>query len=261
MLSDSDLGAAAAALAAAEVERAPIAPLSQTYDGLDVESAYRIAQLNVDRRLGEGETLKGHKIGLTAKAMQQMLGVDEPDYGHLLSDMFVDEEDDVAIASLCAPRVEIEVAFVLARPLEGPGINAADVIAATDFVLPSIEIIDSRIANWEITLPDTVADNASAARVVLGGKPTRLTDLDLRTCGALLSVNAEVVETGTTAAVLGNPVTAVAWLANRLAHYGVALDAGSVIMPGACTKAVTIERPCHVTAHFEGIGGVGVSFV
>lgn len=260
-MTDEERGEAAALLARAEADRVPIAPLSETYPGLNEVDAYSIASLNVQRRLATGARLKGHKIGLTALVMQQMLGVDQPDYGHLLDDMFVDEESDLSLGEFCAPRVEIEVAFVLKDDLSGPGVNAADVIAATDFVLPAIEVIDSRIADWKITFEDTVADNASGARVVLGGRPVRLDHLDLRTAGAFLSVNGEVVQSGTTAAVLGNPITAVAWLANRLGAVGESMGRGAVVMPGACTAAVAIDEPSHVTAHFEGLGGVGISFV
>jgi 2-keto-4-pentenoate hydratase len=192
--------------------------------------------------------------------MQQMMGVDEPDYGHLLDDMFVLEGSAIPAADFCDPRVEVEVAFVLGKGLTGPGVSAADVLRATDFVLPAIEVIDSRIRDWKIGLADTIADNASSARVVLGGHPTSLNDVDPRTIGAVLRKNGEVVETGAAGAVLGNPVTAVAWLANKVHSFGVTLEPGHVIMPGSCTRAVDVNAGDVIRADFDYLGYVSVVF-
>jgi 2-keto-4-pentenoate hydratase len=189
-----------------------------------------------------------------------MMGVDEPDYGHLLDTMFVFEDSEVPTAELCYPRVEVEVAFVLKAPLSGPNCNAAHVLRATDFVVPSIEIIDSRILDWKITLPDTIADNASSARVVLGGSPRSLLDVDVRTVGASLTKNGMIVESGVAGAVLGNPVTAVAWLANKVHAFGVTLEPGHVILPGSCTRAVDVGPGDVVRADFAGLGHVAVTF-
>jgi 2-keto-4-pentenoate hydratase len=222
--------------------------------------AYEIQLLNIRRRVNAGATVRGHKVGLSARAMQQMMGVDEPDYGHLLDDMFVFESDAVETTRLCRPRVEVEVAFVLGAPLAGPGCTVADVLAATAFVVPAIEIIDSRIRDWKISLPDTVADNASSGRVVLGGRRTSVADLDLRTIGAVLRRNSEIVETGAAGAVLGNPATAVAWLANKVHTFGVVLDVGPVVMPGSCTRAVDVSPDDVIRADFDQLGHVTVSF-
>ena len=260
MLTAEQRQAAADALRAAEDDRVPIAALTETYAEIDVVDAYEIQLLNVRRRLDEGALIRGHKVGLSAKAMQQMLGVHEPDYGHLLDVMFVDESATVPADRFCQPRAEIEVAFVLGQPLRGPGVTAADVLRATDYVLPSIEIVDSRLAEWKIRIADTIADNASSAAVVLGGRPTRLTDVDPALIGANLRRNGEIVETGCSGAVLGNPVIAVAWLANKVARFGVTLEPGHVIMPGSCTRMVPVVAGDHIRASFDGLGDVAVSF-
>jgi 2-keto-4-pentenoate hydratase len=257
---DADLDAAAAALWAAQEERRPIDPLTHTYPGIDVEDAYSIQLRNISRRLDCGDRVKGHKVGLSAKAMQQMLGVDEPDYGHLLESMFLFEADIVPVNRFLQPRVEIEVAFVLGRPLVGPGVTVADVVRATEFVLPSIEIVDSRVVDWRIKLPDTIADNASSGAVVLGGNPTRLVDLDVRLIGATLRRNGELRETGASGAVLGNPAVAVAWLANKVAAFGVGLEPGHVIMPGSCTRMIPVGPGEQVWAEFDRLGHVTVCF-
>ena len=200
-------------------------------------------------------------MGLSAKAMQEMLGVHEPDYGHLLDDMFCYEHDTIAMARFCQPRAEIEVAFVLGRPLEGPGVTVADVVRATDHVLPSIEIVDSRVRDWKIKIQDTIADNASSAALVLGARPTALDAVDPALIGAILRKNGEIVETGCSGAVLGNPVIAVAWLANKVARFGVTLEPGHVIMPGSCTRMVPVSAGDVVRADFDDLGHVSVRFV
>jgi 2-keto-4-pentenoate hydratase len=252
--------AAAGALASAERDRFPIRPLSQTWPAIDVVDAYEIQLVQIRNKLAAGRSIRGHKVGLSARAMQQMMGVNEPDYGHLLDDMFVFEGGTIPAADFCYPRVEVEVAFVLGRRLAGPGVSAADVLQATDFVLPAIEVIDSRIVDWKIGLTDTIADNASSARVVLGGKPTSLNDVDPRTIGAVLRKNGEVVDTGASGAVLGNPVTAVAWLANKVHMFGVTLEPGHVIMPGSCTRAMDVTAGDVVRADLDQLGYVSVVF-
>jgi 2-keto-4-pentenoate hydratase len=260
MLSDEERRGAADALAIAEADRAPIGRLTDKWPDMNVVDAYEIQLLNIAKKLDAGAVVRGHKVGLSSRAMQQMMGVDEPDYGHLLDTMFVFEDDDVPAADLCYPRVEVEVAFVLKERLEGPSCNVADVLRATDFVLPSIEIIDSRILDWQIKLPDTIADNASSARVVLGGNPRSLRDLDVRMIGAVLSRNGSIVETGVSGAVLGNPATAVAWLANKVHAFGVSLEPGNVIMPGSCTRAIDVKAGDEVRVEFAELGHVSVRF-
>jgi 2-keto-4-pentenoate hydratase len=260
MMTVAELDAAAEELAAAERECAPVQPLTERLPAMDTVDAYEIQRRNIARRLAAGATIRGHKVGLTSLAMQQMLGVDEPDYGHLLDDMFVFEGTSIEAGRLCAPRVEPEVAFVLDQPLSGPGCSVADVLRATRFLLPAIEVIDSRIADWRIKLADTVADNASSARVVLGGSAVRPRDCDPRTLGVVLRRNGEIVETGASGAVLGNPAASVAWLANKLHEFGVSLEAGHVVMPGACTRAVDVCAGDAVRADFDVLGHVSVRF-
>ncbi len=261
MIPDADRRAVAAALAAAERDRAPIDPVARRWPGLDAVDAYEIQLINVRERLAAGGVVRGHKVGLTSRAMQQMLGVGEPDYGHLFADMFVPDAGTVAAAGFCYPRVEIEVAFVLRDTLKGPGVTVAEVLRATAFIQPAIEIIDSRVRDWQITLPDTIADNASSARVVLGGNATRPDRVDLRLLGCILRRNGEIAETGASGAVLGNPAAAVAWLAGKLSQFGMTLDAGHVVMPGACTRAVEVCAGDVIRGEFDELGSVSVGFV
>jgi 2-keto-4-pentenoate hydratase len=259
-MTDEERQQSADALWEAEVEGTPIGPLTVDHPQMDVDDAYRIQLLNVERRRSHGRQVRGHKVGLSSKAMQEMMGVGEPDYGHLLDDMFVFEDEQLDLSGLCQPRVEVEVAFVLGSELPAPGCNVADVLRATQYVLPAIEIIDSRILDWKITLCDTIADNASSCRVVLGGRAVRIDDVDLRTVGATLSRNGVDIASGTSAAVLGNPVTAVAWLANKVQAFGVSLQAGHVILPGSCTKAFDVAAGDVVRAEFDVLGGVSIGF-
>jgi 2-keto-4-pentenoate hydratase len=261
VIPEADLRAAAAALAAAERDRAPIDPLTRKWPGLDVADAYEIQLINARERLAAGAVIRGHKVGLTSRAMQQMLGVDEPDYGHLFADMFVPEGSALAAADFCYPRAEIEVAFVLDGTLKGPGVSVADVLRATAFVRPAIEIIDSRVRDWQIRLPDTIADNASSARVVLGGNATHPDRVDLRLLGCILRRNGEIAETGASGAALGNPAAAVAWLADKLGQFGMTLDAGHVVMPGACTRAIEVRAGDIIRGEFDELGSVSVDFV
>lgn len=250
----------ALALHEADVAGKPIAPLASRWPEIGMVDAYEIQRRNIERRTEAGAMIRGHKVGLSSRAMQEMMGVHEPDYGHLLDDMFVFENHAVAMDELIQPRVEIEVAFVLGSALPTRGCNVADVLRATEFVLPAIEIIDSRIAEWKIGIVDTIADNASSARVVLGGNPVRLEDIDVRALGATLAVNGEIVETGTAGAVLGNPVTSVAWLAQTIGSFDVRLEAGHVVLPGSCTRAVPVRAGDTVRADFDRLGHVDVSF-
>ena len=251
--------AVADALHDAERHGRPIPPVTEMWPGLDADDAYAIQRANVERRVNAGAVVRGHKVGLTARAMQEMLGVSQPDYGHLLDDMFVADGGTTA-DRYCAPRVEPEVAFVLDAPLHGAGCTVADVLRATAFVVPALEIIDSRIADWRITLADTIADNASSAGVVLGARTTAVDGLDLATLGVVLRRNGEIVETGAAGAVLGNPVLAVAWLAKTLHGLGVGLEAGHVVLPGSCTRAIEVGPGDVVRADFDVLGGVSVRF-
>jgi 2-keto-4-pentenoate hydratase len=192
--------------------------------------------------------------------MQDMMGVNEPDYGHLLTDMEVSSDEPVPGEHYCFPRVEVEVAFVLGETLPGAGCTEDDVLRATEYVAPAIELIDSRIAEWDIRIADTIADNASSAGFVLGPERVSPSDVDLRSIEAVLMRNGEKVAEGRSDAVLGNPVTAVAWLADKVAGFGVTLEAGHVILPGSVHRAIDVHPGDAFVADFEGFGSVSLNF-
>ena len=252
--------AAAAALYEAERTGVPIDAISTTYPDAGVEDAYAIAKAVTERKLRDGRTIKGHKVGLTSKAMRSIAAATEPDYGTLTDDYFVPESSVLPHLKMVRPLVEVEIAFVLKRDLPGPSVNAAEVIQATDFVLPCLEIVGMRQKGRGPTpLVDTIADAASCGFVVLGGHPKQLTDVDVRRIGAVLCKNGEPEESGVGAAVMGNPINAVAWLANKLHEFGVSLRAGNVILSGSFVKAIPFGPGDTITAIFDTLGEVGVS--
>jgi 2-keto-4-pentenoate hydratase len=251
---------AAASLYEAERTRQGIPPLVETCEGLTPDDAYRIQMAVIARKIDEGAHIVGHKIGLTSVAMQQVFNVDQPDFGHLLNTMMVEEGTALKRDDLLLPRVEGEITFVLKAPLRGPGVTVARVLACTEYVMPSLEIIDSRIKDWKITLADTIADNASSCRMVIGGRCVPPAALDLRLCGMVLEKNGQIMSSAAGAAVLGNPASAVAWLANKLAEFDVTLEAGEVILPGALTAAVPVDTGDTVRATFDHLGSVSIRF-
>lgn len=259
MDADTRQQAATALLEAYETGK-PIEPLIDTYPDIVLEDSYAIQLLQIEHRLAAGATIKGHKVGLTSAVMQRQMKVDQPDFGHLLDDMFYLENSTIQAGTFLQPRIEPEVAFVLKKPLKGPGVTVAEAAAAVDFVLPSLELIDSRIRDWKISFFDTVADNASSAGVVLGSTPVALADVDLRRSGCVLHRNGEVVGTGAGGAVLGSPVTSLAWLANTLGARGVTLEAGHVVLPGSITASVAVSPGDTFSATFAGVGSVTVRF-
>lgn len=238
----------------------PVDPLTATYEGMSLDDAYAIQLAQVEHWVGEGRVIKGHKVGLTSAAMQRLLGVSEPDYGHLLDDFFHLEHEPIPAGRFLQPRVEPEIAFVLGRTLQGPGVTVHEAVAAVDFVLPALEIVDSRIRDWRIGLFDTIADNASSGAVVLGSTPTPLSSVDLRLTGGVMHKNAEVVGTGAGGAVLGSPINALVWLANTLGARDIALEAGQVVLPGAICAMVPVAAGDTVTATFAGLGSVTARF-
>ncbi|MEZ0349986.1 2-keto-4-pentenoate hydratase [Mycobacterium sp. pR1184] len=250
----------AADLAQAERSREPIAPLTSAHPDIDVVDAYEIQLINIRQRVAEGARVLGHKVGLSSKAMQQMMGVDEPDYGHLLDEMQVFEDVAVKADKYLYPRVEVEVGFILAADLPGAGCTESDVLAATEALVPSIELIDTRITDWKIALCDTIADNASSAGYVLGKARVSPADIDVTAIDAVLTRNGEVIAEGRSDAVLGNPVTAVAWLARKVESFGVRLRKGDVVLPGSCTKAIDARPGDDFVAEFTGLGSVHLSF-
>lgn len=262
MLDTAQRAAAADLLWTAERDRSPIAPLAATYLGIDVSDAYEIQLLNIRRRLAAGATVRGHKVGLSSKVMQQMMGVDEPDYGHLLDDMVLSgaSRTPVDTARYCFPRIEVEVGYVLGKTLPGEDCTTADVLAATEYIVPTIELIDSRITDWKIGLADTIADNASSAGVIVGDARVSPDRLDPAGIGAVLYQDGEEVARGNTSAVLGDPTEAVAWLARKVASFGVRLEAGHLVLPGSCTRAVDVCPGDAFRAEFAGLGSVAVRF-
>lgn len=257
-LTDEQRTAAAGALFAAERDRVWIDPLTVTYPGIDIEDAYRISMLVTDRKVQAGRRVVGHKIGLTSAAMRELVGVDEPDYGTLFDDWIVPESSSIAHDRLNLARVEIELAFVLGSPLDMAQPTAADVIRATDFVLPAIEIVDSRFAERG-TVVDSIADAATCGGVVLGSQPRRLTDIDVRDVAGSLEVNGDVVEQGRSSASMGSPINAVAWLAAKLHEFGVVLGPGHIVLSGSFIRAPWISAGDELVARFEGCGSVAVS--
>ncbi|MGB3331314.1 MAG: 2-keto-4-pentenoate hydratase [Mycobacterium sp.] len=250
----------AAELAQAERSRVPISPLTAAQPGIDVVDAYEIQLINIRQRIAEGARVVGHKVGLSSEAMQQMMGVDEPDYGHLLNEMQVFEDKPVKASNYLYPRVEVEVAFILAADLPGADCTEEDVLAATEAFAPAIELIDSRISDWKIKLCDTIADNASSAGFVLGKQRVKPGDIDIKNIDAALTKNGEVVAQGRSDAVLGNPVTAVAWLARKVESFGVRLKAGDIVLPGTATRAIDVHAGDDCVAEFAGLGSVRLVF-
>lgn len=244
----------------AEKSGKSILPLFAKNIHLSVNEAYYIQLENIERKLKAGHKIVGKKIGLTSKAMQQLLGVNEPDYGHLLDSMLVENGAALPMDKVMQPKVEGEIAFVLKKEIKGPNVTALDVMMATDYVIPAIEIVDSRIKDWKITLQDTVADNASSGFYVLGSRSANLEDIDLEMIGMTLLKNGEVVNTGVGAATLGNPIHCVAWLANRLADFDITLKAGEVILSGALSAAVEAKKGDVFTMKFDHFGEVSVCF-
>jgi 2-keto-4-pentenoate hydratase len=260
MLSVETRDELAADLAQAERSREAIAPLTSAYPDIDVVDAYEIQLINIRQRVAEGARVLGHKVGLSSKAMQQMMGVDEPDYGHLLDEMQVFEDTPVQTGRFLLPRVEVEVGFILAEDLPGADCTEDDVLAATEALVPSIELIDTRITDWKIALCDTIADNASSAGFVLGQARVSPNAVDVKAIDAVLTRNGEVIAEGRSDAVLGNPVTAVAWLARKVESFGVRLRKGDIVLPGSCTRAIDARAGDQFVADFTGLGPVRLSF-
>lgn len=237
----------------------PISPLRDVLEPTDASGAYAIQTLNTEFWEAQGRRIIGRKVGLTAKAVQTQLGVDQPDFGVLFADMQIADGSVLKMASVIQPKVEAEVALILGRDLSGENITAEDVLAAADCAIGAIEIVDSRISDWTITFADTVADNGSSAFFVLGAERKSLKGLDLYTCGMALELNGTVVSVGSGAACLGHPLIAAAWLSNTLAARGEGLKAGDVVLTGALGPMVAITGGVKVVAQIGGLGRVSFS--
>ena len=236
-------------------------PLPSRHHDITIEDAYAIQQRLIARRLGAGERVVGKKIGVTSQAVMNMLGVFQPDFGILLDGMVYNEGQPIEARTLLQPKAEGEIAFVLKKDLMGPGVTAADVMAATEGVMACFEIVDSRIRDWKIQIQDTVADNASCGVFVLGDRLVDPRDVDLATCGMVLEKNGEIVATGAGAAALGHPANAVAWLANTLGRLGMGLKAGEVVLSGSLGIMVPVQAGDSLRVTIGGIGGCSVRFI
>ena len=243
------------------LDRQPVAPLTDRDADITIEDAYQIQLRMIQRRLDAGEHVVGKKIGVTSKVVMDMLKVNQPDFGHLLSGMVYNEGQPISVSTMIAPKAEAEVAFILARDLEGPGVTAADVLRATDCVMPCFEIVDSRIRDWKIKIQDTVADNASCGVLTLGGVRRSPRDLDLALAGMVLEKNGEIISTSTGASVQGSPVNAVAWLANTLGRLGIGLKAGDIILSGSQSPLVPVVAGDSLYCSVGSLGGTSVRFV
>lgn len=244
----------------AEKNLQPVAPFTEEYPGITVDEAYATQLQYVEKRVADGAVVKGKKIGLTSKAMQEMLGVDRPDYGHIFDDMIHPEGVPIDTGKYIAPRVEFEIAFVLKADIDGENVTVENVKAAIDYVVPAAEIIDSRIRNWKIKFEDTVADNGSSAGAVFGQNRVKLDQIDLPSVKLEVFKNDEKLDEGYGSAVLGDPLEAVVWLAKALHQYGITLKKGEKVLAGALTKAVDVESGDHFKATFDGLGDVEVTF-
>jgi 2-keto-4-pentenoate hydratase len=244
----------------AESDRVGVEPLTADHPDLTVEDAYAVQTHNVERRVAAGAVIRGRKVGLTSRPVQELYGVDEPNFGVLLDDMFVDEGAEVCLDALVQPRVESEIAFLMADDLAGPGVTGTAALGAIGGVLGAVEIVDSRIADWRIGLADTIADNASSARAVLGARMVAVTAVDLRLLGVLFSRNGTPIESGAGAAVLGDPARCVAWLANTLGSLGSGLRRGDVVLSGALHRMIPVRPGDHFEARFAHLGSVTVQF-
>ncbi|GEN33259.1 MULTISPECIES: 2-keto-4-pentenoate hydratase [Aneurinibacillus] len=244
----------------AERNNQPISPLTETYSGFTVEDAYAVQQQVKAWKVEAGARLIGRKIGLTSKAMQNALGVPEPDFGSLYDNMLLPEGTTIPFEQFLQPKVEAELAFIMKEDLQGPGVHFQDVIRATSFIVPAFEIIDSRVRDWKIKIQDTIADNASSGALVLGSRGVFVDELNLRLVGLVLESNGQVVDTAAGAAVLGHPAAAVAWLCNKLAEFGEGLQAGDIVLSGSFTKAYEVKPGSVFSAHFDQIGTVQIGF-
>ncbi|CAG4885428.1 2-hydroxypent-2,4-dienoate hydratase [Georgfuchsia toluolica] len=247
-------------LYSALVNRQVLEPLTNRHADITITDAYHIQQRMLARRLDAGEKVIGKKIGVTSQAVMNMLGVNQPDFGYMLDGMIYNEGEAVPIDTLIQPRAEGEIAFMMKRDLMGPGVTAADVLAATEGVMACFEIVDSRIRDWKIKIQDTVADNASCGVFVLGDRLVDPRDVDLATCGMVLEKNGDIACTGAGAATLGNPVNAMVWLANTLGRLGIPLKAGEIVLSGSLGQLVPIQAGDNLRVTIGGIGSCSVRF-
>jgi 2-oxo-hept-3-ene-1,7-dioate hydratase len=267
MLPTATIAQLARELYDARKSRIQVRHFSQRFPEMTIEDGYAIQRAWVQLELADGRTIKGRKIGLTSRAMQQASQITEPDFAPLMDDMFFAQGGDIEISRFIAPRVEVELAFILGKPLQGPGATLFDVLSATEYVTPAIEIIDARIEQFDREtkvmrkVQDTISDFAANAGIVLGGRPVRPNEVDLRWVGALLYKNGVIEETGLAAGVLNHPATGVAWLANKIAPYGEQLNAGDVVLAGSFTRPTGAQAGDNFHVDYGPLGSVAFRFV
>jgi 2-oxo-hept-3-ene-1,7-dioate hydratase len=259
VLSEAERREASRLLLQAEANRTQVPGPSRSWPDMTLDDSYAIAAIGIETKLSRGGRLRGRKVGLTSKAMQRSSQIDEPDFGVLLDEMFFADGARLARDDYCVPRVEMELAFVMGDRLSGPGVSLEDATAATDHIIPSIELIDAR-AEDPRTIFDTVADNGAAAGVIMGSTRLDPDDLDLRWVGGILVCNGDVEETGLAAGVLGHPAKAVTWLADKLNEFGLAIEAGEVILTGSFVRPVWAQTGDVIVADFGDLGTVTVEF-
>ncbi|TFU05850.1 2-oxo-hepta-3-ene-1,7-dioic acid hydratase [Polymorphobacter arshaanensis] len=266
-ISPQDIATLARDLHEAERSKVRIPQIAPRFPGMTMANGYAIQTAWLDIKRGEGRRTIGYKIGLTSRAMQANSSIDEPDYGSLLDDMLFAESSDVPVARFIKPLIEVELAFMLARPLKGPGVTLFDVLAATDYVTPALEIIDLRVdpvdpkTGKPMKALDTISDNAACGGVVLGGRPVKPDAVDLRWVGAMLYRNGVIEETGLAAGVLNHPATGIAWLANKLAPFDISLNSGDILLCGSFTRPVFANAGDVFHADYGALGGIGLRFV
>lgn len=266
MIPDHMIATLASELDASEKSRKQIGHFSKRFPEMTIEDGYRISRAWVQQKIAAGDVVKGHKIGLTSRAMQVSSQINEPDYGTLLQSMFF-AQGEIPFDRFIKPRVEIELAFILDKTLEGPNVTIFDVLSASRYVVPAIEIIDSRIEQFDSQTGaarkvfDTISDNAANAGIILGGSPRKVDDVDMRWAAATLHKNAVIEESGVAAAVLNHPATGVSWLANKLAPWGEKLEAGEVVLAGSFTRPVNAERGDCFHADYGPLGSIAFKFV
>ncbi|WP_447927145.1 fumarylacetoacetate hydrolase family protein [Vreelandella sp. EE27] len=259
MLGNADYQKAVDMLLTAERNCYPAPRLSDMFPDISMDDAYAIQRKVIDAKLANGGRIRGHKVGLTSRVMQESVGIDEPDFGHLLDESILSAERPIPTDRFLVPRIEVELAFVLGRPLRGPNVTLADVLMATDLVQPALEIIDSRTETPR-TVFDTIADNSACGAVVLGGRPVPPSDIDLRWVSAVLYRNSVIEDSGVSSAVLGHPGAGVAWLANRLATFDTDLEPGHVVLAGSFTRPVPVASGDIFHVDYGQLGAIALAF-
>jgi 2-oxo-hept-3-ene-1,7-dioate hydratase len=267
MLTEQEIRVAADSLDLAEINRVQIAPLTLTHPNMDMDDAYAVQSAWIQRKLETGRRVVGYKIGLTSRAMQRTMKIETPDYGVLLDDMVFEDGSDITTADFLDPQIEVELAFVLKKPLSGEEVSVEEVLDATDYVIPAFELIAARsvrsdpVTGYTRKVFDTIADNAANAGIISGGKKVDPRALDLRWCGAIVELNGVVEQTGLAAAVLGHPAQGICWIAKRFAPHGISLEPGQVLLSGSFTAPIKVKAGDRVTADYGELGRIAVNFI